>query len=40
MVNVMEQDILKVLVSEEELRERVRVLGEQINEKYRDKRPL
>ena len=40
MVNVMEQDILKVLVSEEELKERVRQLGEQINEKYRDKRPL
>lgn len=40
MVNVMEKDILKVLVSEEELKERVRQLGEQINEKYRDKRPL
>ncbi|MBR2481323.1 MAG: hypoxanthine phosphoribosyltransferase [Oscillospiraceae bacterium] len=37
---MMEKDILKVLVSEEELKERVRQLGEQINEKYRDKRPL
>ena len=40
MVNVMEKDILKVLISEEELKNRVNELGAQINEKYRDKRPL
>ena len=40
MVNVMEKDILKVLVSEEELRQRVCELGEQINERYQDKKPL
>ena len=40
MVNVMEKDILKVLVSEEELKKRLGELGEQINAKYWDKRPL
>ena len=40
MENVMEKDILKVLVTEEELRERVKFLGEQINEKFKDKNPV
>ena len=40
MVNVMEKDILKVLVSEEQLKERVRQLGEEINARYHDKNPM
>ena len=40
MVNVIEKDILKVLVSEEELQNRVRELGEEINARYKDKRPM
>ena len=40
MVNMMEQDILKVLVSEEELQKRVHELGEEINARYKDKRPM
>lgn len=40
MENLMEKDILKVLVTEEELKERVKVLGEQIHEKYKDKKPM
>ena len=40
MENLMEKNILKVLVSEEEIRERVKVLGEEIARDYADKRPL
>ena len=40
MENMMENDILKVLVTEEELKERVALLGAQINERFKDKKPL
>lgn len=40
MVNEMEKDILKVLVSEEELKARVEELGAQIAEAYAGKNPL
>ena len=36
----MEKDILKVLVSEQELKERVKAMGEEIAEEYADKKPL
>ena len=36
----MEKDILKVLVTEEELRARVREMGEELYEKFAGKRPL
>ena len=38
--NNMEQDILKVLYSEEELRERVLEMGAELFEEYKDKRPM
>ena len=40
MFNEMEKDILKVLVSEEELKARVEELGAQIAEAYAGKNPL
>ena len=40
MVNEMEKDILKVLVSEEEIKARVEELGAQIAEAYAGKNPL
>ena len=40
MKNLMEKDILKVLISEEEIKERVKTLGEEIARDYADKRPL
>ena len=36
---MMEKDIAKVLLSEEQIRERVRALGAQLAEDYRDKNP-
>ena len=36
----MEQDILKVLYSEEELKKRVQEMGDELYEKYKDKNPL
>ena len=36
----MEQDILKVLVTEEELKNRVAQLGEELYEKFQGKKPL
>jgi hypoxanthine phosphoribosyltransferase len=36
----MEKDILKVLISEEEIQERIRQLGQQLSEEYRDKDPI
>jgi len=36
----MEQDILKVLYSEEELKKRVQEMGDQLYEMYKDKNPL
>lgn len=38
--NNMEQDILKVLYSEEQLRERVLEMGAELFEEYKDKRPM
>ena len=38
--NNMEQDILKVLYSEEELRARVLEMGAELFEEYKDKRPM
>ena len=40
MTSEMEKDILKVLVSEEELKGRVQELGAQLHEKYQGRRPL
>ena len=40
MTSEMEKDILKVLVSEEELKKRVQELGAQLHEKYQGHRPL
>ena len=40
MSNVMERDIAKVLLSEEQLQNRVRELGEQISADYADKAPV
>ena len=40
MTSEMEKDILKVLVSEEELKKRVQELGAQLHEKYQGRRPL
>ena len=40
MSNVMERDIEKVLLSEEQLQNRVRELGEQISADYADKTPV
>ena len=37
--HMMEKDIAKVLLSEEQIRERVRALGAQLAEDYRDKNP-
>ena len=34
----MEQDILKVLYSEEELKKRVQEMGDELYEKYKDKK--
>ena len=36
----MEQDILKVLYSEEELKKRVQEMGDELYEMYKDKNPL
>ena len=36
----MEKDVLKVLISEEELHARIRELGQQLTEEYRDKDPI
>lgn len=36
----MDQDILKVLISEEQIRERVREMGEQIYDEFKDRDPL
>ena len=36
----MEKDILKVLITEEEIRSRVRELGKQLSEDYKDKDPV
>ena len=36
----MEQDILKVLVSEEELKQRVQEMGEELFEKFQGKNPI
>ena len=38
--NNMDQDILKVLFTEEEIRERVEALGRELFESFRDKEPL
>lgn len=40
MHNAMEGDILKILITEEELRERVRTLGEEITKEYEGREPL
>ena len=40
MNNEMEQDILKVLITEEELRNRINQLGEALYERFQGKRPL
>ena len=40
MKDLMEKDILKVLVSEQELKERVSAMGEEIAREYADKKPL
>ncbi|MGM9619511.1 MAG: hypoxanthine phosphoribosyltransferase [Oscillospiraceae bacterium] len=40
MENLMEKDILKVLISEEELNARVQELGAQIRERYEGKTPM
>ena len=40
MTDTMHEDILRVLVSEEELRNRVRELGEEISRDYRGKEPV
>lgn len=40
MVHEMEKDILKVLVSEEELKERVEALGRELAEQFEGKNPL
>ena len=40
MTSEMEKDILKVLVSEEELKKRVQELGAQLHEKYQGHSPL
>ncbi len=40
MVNEMEQDILKVLYSEEEIRARVREMGAELAQQYRGRAPL
>ena len=36
----MEKDILKILVTEEELKERVKELGEELYDRYHDKNPM
>ena len=40
MISEMEKDILKVLVTEEELKARVQAMGDELYEKFEGKRPL
>ncbi len=36
----MEKDILKVLITEEQIRQRIQELGEELTRDYRDKDPI